>query len=131
MNKVELIGRITREPEIKYTKDNSKMVLNFTIAVDRRYVEQTDFIDCIAWNKTADFISKYFSKGERIGIIGNIQTKNYEDKEGNKRKATEVNVEEAYFIESKKNNNSEEIKEVSAANEGESQEVIWNDDLPF
>lgn len=127
MNKVELIGTITADIEVKYTKDNSKEFINFTVAVNRRFVEQTDFIRCVAWNKTADFISKYFNKGSKIGIVGNIQVRNYEDKDGNKRSITEIVVEEVYFV----GNAKKQVEETSAANEGENQEVMWEDDLPF
>ena len=102
MNKVSLVGRMTKEPELKLTS-NQKSYCNFTLAVDRKFKDangqrQTDFINCIAWNQTATFISKYFHKGNRIGISGSIQTRSYE-KDGNKTFVTEVLAEEAEFVE--------------------------------
>lgn len=104
MNKVILIGRITKDLEVKLTSNQTKYV-NFTIAVDRKFKDadgnrQTDFINCVAWKQTADFISKYFKKGSRIGVSGSIQTRSY-DKDGQKVFITEVNVEDAEFVESK------------------------------
>ena len=102
MNKVSLVGRITKEPELKLTS-NQKSYCNFTLAVDRKFKDangqrQADFINCIAWNQTATFICKYFHKGNRIGISGSIQTRSYE-KDGNKTFVTEVLAEEAEFVE--------------------------------
>lgn len=104
MNKVILIGRITKDLEVKLTSNQTKYV-NFTIAVDRKFKDadgnrQTDFINCVAWKQTADFISKYFKKGSRIGVSGSIQTRSYE-KDGQKVFITEVLVDEAEFVESK------------------------------
>lgn len=102
MNKVSLVGRITKEPELKLTQ-NQTAYCNFTLAVDRKFKDangqrQTDFINCIAWKQTATFICKYFHKGNRIGISGSIQTRSYE-KDGNKTFITEVLAEEAEFVE--------------------------------
>lgn len=104
MNKVQLVGRLTKDPEMKLTS-NQTQYCNFTIAVDRRFKDangqrQTDFINCVAWKQTAVFIQKYFGKGSRIGIAGSIQTRNYEDQEGQKHFITEVLAEEAEFVDS-------------------------------
>ena len=104
MNKVMLVGRLTKDPEMKLTS-NQTQYCNFTIAVDRRFKDangqrQTDFINCVAWKQTAVFIQKYFGKGSRIGIAGSIQTRNYEDQEGQKHFITEVLAEEAEFVDS-------------------------------
>lgn len=104
MNKVELIGRLTKEPELKLTS-NQTQYCNFTIAVDRRFKDangqrQADFISCVAWRQTAVFIQKYFHKGNRIGLTGSIQTRNYETDDGAKVKVTDVIVEEVEFVES-------------------------------
>ncbi len=109
MNKVELLGRLTNNIELRYTKNNI-MVTNFTLAVNRKYVKaneekQADFINIIAWNKLAEFCSKYFQKGQQIVIVGKIQTRTYEDNENKKHYITEIVAEEAYFADSKKNNN--------------------------
>lgn len=104
MNKVILIGRFTRDPEVRYTQGGSS-VANFTLAVDRRFKQEggdsADFIRCVSFGKTAEFIEKYFRKGMKIGVCGRIQTGNYTNNEGQKVYTTDVVVEEAYFVESK------------------------------
>lgn len=104
MNKVELIGRLTKEPEIKMTT-NQTQYCQFALAVDRRFKDANgqrtaDFINCVAWKQTAVFIQKYFRKGNRLAVIGSIQTRNYDDKNGQKHFVTEVLVDEAEFVES-------------------------------
>ena len=111
-NKVILGGRITQNPELKQTQSGI-MVLSFSIAVNRRPSRnedgtsnqpQADFINCVAWRQTAEFISRYFRKGSSICIVGQIQTRNYTDQQGNKRYVTEVLVDEAMFVDSKSEN---------------------------
>lgn len=104
MNKVELVGRLTKDPEVKLTS-NQTQFCNFTIAVDRRFKDangqrQADFINCVAWRQTAVFIQKYFHKGNRIGLVGSIQSRSYDDQNGQKKYITEVVVDEAEFVES-------------------------------
>lgn len=104
MNKVVFIGRLTKEAELQTVGDNT--VCNFTLARNRGYQKdkdhpEADFIDCVAWNKTAEILSKYFSKGDRVGIVGSLQTRTYEDKDGSKRKTTKILVETLEFIETK------------------------------
>ena len=106
MNKVQLIGRLTKDPEVKLTS-NQTQFCQFTVAVERRFKDQNgqrqaDFINCLAWKNTAVFIQKYFHKGNRIGLVGCIQTRSYDDPNGQKRFITEVLVEEVEFVE---NNN--------------------------
>ena len=105
MNKVVLLGRLTKEPEVRYTQTNNTMVVNFTLAVNRRFVKEgestADFINIIAWSKTGEFVSKYFKKGKQVAIVGRLQTRNYEDDKG-KHFITEVVAEEVYFADSKK-----------------------------
>ena len=101
LNCVTLIGRLTADPELR-TTNSGKSVATFRIAVDRAFVKQgeqrqADFITIVAWGSTADFVSKYFSKGSMIGIQGSIQTRNYEDSNGNKRTAFEVVATEVSF----------------------------------
>lgn len=92
-----LMGRLTKDPELKQTP-NGISVLAFTIAVDRNSKDkQTDFINCVAWRQTAEFISKFFSKGRMIAVEGSIQTRSYEDKDGKKHIVTEVVVNQANF----------------------------------
>ena len=107
LNKAILTGRLTKAPELKQTQ-NGKSVCGFTIAVDRsRDREKTDFIPIVAWGKTAEFISQWFGKGDLITIAGRIEVRNYEDKNGNKRTATEIIAEEAFFGGSKNNGKTE------------------------
>lgn len=107
MNKVQLLGRLTRDPEIKYTQTNNTAVANFSLAVNRRFVKegeerQADFINIVVWGKTAEFCSKYFRKGMQIALTGRIQTRTYDDNEGKKHYVTEVIAEEVFFADSKK-----------------------------
>lgn len=104
MNKAVLVGRITKDIEVKQTA-NQVAFTQFTVAVDRRFKDangnrQADFINCVAWRQTATFIAQYFKKGSKIGIVGTIQTRDYEDKDGKKVYVTEVMVEEAEFVDS-------------------------------
>ena len=87
MNNVCLIGRLTKDPETRYTQTNNTIVVNFSLAVNRRFVReneerQADFIPIIAWAKTGEFCSKYFKKGQQVGIVGRIQTRNWDEKKG-------------------------------------------------
>lgn len=105
MNKTILCGRLTKDAELKTTSSGINYC-NFIIAVDRKFKDangnrQADFIACVAWRTTADFISKYFKKGNKIAVVGSIQTRSYEDQSGNKHLVTEVIVDEAEFVESK------------------------------
>lgn len=113
LNKVILGGRLTANPELRQTP-SGVMVLTFGIAVNRNYRSrnedgsmgqpQADFINCVAWRERAEFISKYFHKGSSICVIGSIQTRTYNDQQGNKRYATEVVVDDTYFVDSKSEN---------------------------
>ncbi len=107
MNKVILMGRLTRDPEVRYTQTNNTLVASFSLAVNRRFANQNgerqaDFINIVAWSKTGEFCSKYFKKGQQVGIIGRIQTRNWDDDQGVKHYVTEVVAEEAYFADSKR-----------------------------
>ena len=110
MNKVILLGRLTKDPELRTTQ-NQIPVATFTLAVDRRFKnlsgeKQADFISIIAWRQQAEFASKYFQKGSRMAIVGNIQTRTWDDKEGKRHYATEVIADEIYLTESKQTNNT-------------------------
>lgn len=99
MNKAALIGRMTADPELKSTQ-SGKSVCSFTVAVDRQGKDAgADFLSCVAWEKTAEVICKYFRKGSKIGLTGRITTRNWEDKDGHKRKETEIMVEGFDFCE--------------------------------
>ena len=106
LNKIVLMGRLTRDPELRHTQSGNS-VASFTLACDRDYAAQgaekeTDFIDVVAWRNTADFVSKYFSKGRMAVVSGRLQIRNWEDKEGNKRKTAEIVAESVYFGDSKR-----------------------------
>ena len=101
MNKVILMGRLTKDPELKKTQSGSSVV-SFTVAVDRQYKDDagmhpTDFINCVAFSYTADFLNKFFVKGQLLVVIGSIQTRTWEDSEGKKNYVTEVIVSEVQF----------------------------------
>lgn len=107
LNTVTIIGRLTRDPELRRT-GSGIAVASFTVAVERDFgsredgKKETDFVDCVAWRQTGEFISKYFSKGTMIVVTGRLQTRSWTDMEEVKRKATEVNVSQAYFGERKR-----------------------------
>ena len=109
MNKVVLMGRLTKEPEMRATQSNTA-VCSFSLAVNRRFKQEgqtdADFINVTAWAKTAEFVGKYFTKGQQVAVIGRIQTRNYDDKDGKKVYVTEVVAEEVYFADSKKEPNA-------------------------
>lgn len=105
LNVAVIVGRLTADPELRYTPSNVA-VLSFTVAVGRSYVKagterQTDFIDVVAWRSTAEFVSKYFKKGNQIAVQGSIQTRSYQDNQGNKRKAVEIVADNVHFVDSK------------------------------
>ena len=110
INNVTLMGRLTAAPELKTTKSGTT-VTSFCIAIDRRYQpkegeKQTDFINCIAWRNTAEFITRYFKKGDLIALTGEIQTRKYKDNDGNSRTAFEVVINQASFCGGKNNTDS-------------------------
>lgn len=143
-NLVILTGRLTSDVELK-TTPNGVSVCSFSIAVERRFKQgeerQTDFINIVAWRQTAEFISKYFSKGSMIGIEGSIQTRRYQDKDGNNRTVFEVIANNVQFIESKRSEESTEDNSLPTPKNDpldklqgkleEFTEVTNDDDLPF
>lgn len=135
MNRVVLIGRLTRNPEIRKTTSGTS-VCNLTLAVNRRNSQpgqpDADFIGCIAWNKTADLIYQYLHKGSLIGVEGRIQTRSYDDRKGNKVYVTEVVADSVQFLESKKSeeNNASEIGNNEHFDSNDTLDLD-SDDLPF
>ena len=132
------MGRLTKDPEIRNTQTNNTMVANFSLAVNRRFVKegeerQADFINIVAWGKTAEFCSKYFRKGQQVGVIGRIQTRTWDDDQGQKHYITEVVAEEVYFADSKKDNPKDEGEEPNVNQAELTVNVVDNrpDDLPF
>ena len=122
------MGRLTKDPEVRYTQNNIP-VANFSIAVNRRFTKENDevkadFFNVIAWNKTGEFVSKYFKKGQQVAVVGRLQNRNWDDQNGQKHYATDVVAEEVDFAGSKadKNNNNENA---------ETTEFTATSDLPF
>ena len=126
MNKTILMGRLTKDPEVRYT-NTGKMVINFTLAVNRRLEEGTDFFNIVAWNKTGEFISKYFKKGMQVLVNGRLRNRTYEAKDKSKRRVTEVIAEEVYFADSKKDTNDED----NFTFDPSFKPIEDDDDLPF
>lgn len=106
LNHIDLMGYLTRDPELRRT-GTGKPVASFTLACERDYSgpdgsRETDFIDIVAWNSTADFVSKFFTKGRKAAVSGRLQIRNWMDKDGNKRKSAEIIADHVYFADSKK-----------------------------
>ena len=145
MNKVILMGRLTRDPEVRYTQTNNTLVASFSLAVNRRFARQgeerqSDFINIVAWSKLGEFCSKYFKKGQQVGIIGRIQTRTWDDDQGQKHYVTEVVAEEAYFADSRRDGEASSSSFESTFGTaipggsvpgGADFEVSSSDDLPF
>ena len=152
MNKVVLVGRLTRDPELRYTANNIPVV-QFTIAVNRTYTSKTgerqaDFINCVAWRQQAENLAKYMRKGSLIGIEGQIQTRNYDDPNGVRKYITEVVCDRVHFLESKSSRSDgytpfADINQYDISSAKTSEETqdpfedlksdfdVSNDDLPF
>lgn len=139
LNKIILMGRLTRDPELRHTQ-SGKPVASFTLAVDRDTKDQNgqrgvDFIDCKAWNGTAEMISKYFAKGRMAVVVGRLQLSDWTDREGVKRRSAEVKVDQVYFGESKKDTQaapSYAAPSYAAPQPGEYAELADDDgNLPF
>ena len=142
MNKVILMGRLTRDPEVRYTQTSNTLVASFSLAVNRRFARQgeerqADFINIVAWNKTGEFVSKYFKKGQQVAVIGRLQTRTWDDDKGQKHYITEVIAEEAYFADSKRDGATGDFgasfgtDATGSADESSEFEVSSGDDLPF
>ena len=135
MNKALLVGRLTKDPEIKYsTGTNATANLRFTVAVTRDFKNadgnyESDFINCVAFGKTAEFVSKYFSKGSMIGIDGNIRTGSYVNADGKTIYTTDVNVNKAEFVGSKKSQNNDNSYDNSYTEPSTAD--FDDDELPF
>lgn len=141
LNKVLIMGRLTKTPELKQT-GNGVSVTSFSIAVDRDFKDKqtgektTDFIDCVAWRGTADFVAKYFTKGRMAVVDGKLQVRDWMDKEGGKRKAVEVVADNVYFADSKKDGGSSAPTPSFNPPAGEFVDITealvnGEDDLPF
>ena len=121
LNHIVIMGRLTRDPELRYTQSQTP-VASFTLAVDRDFggrdggERQTDFIDCVAWRSTAEFVSKYFQKGSMAVASGRLQLRDWTDRDGNKRRSAEVVVDNVYFGESRRRDSGDGNYEAPRAN---------------
>ena len=148
MNKVILMGRLARDPEVRYSQGATPLaVARFTLAVDRRFKRDgepsADFITCVAFGKQGEFVERFFKKGQMVSVVGRLQVRNWDDNEGRKRTTTEVVVEEQYFAESKASSQAQRQAAPQAAGApakadngvGDGfypiDESIEDDDLPF
>ncbi len=134
MNKVILMGRLTRDPELRYTATNTNAVASFALAVNRKFVKQgeerqADFINIVAWGKTAEFCSKYFKKGQQVAVSGRLQTRTWDDQDGKKRYATEVVAEDVYFADSKKDSYGSDSQFDTTPFPRQSQDSMPNEDF--
>lgn len=139
LNVAAINGRLVANPELRHTATDIPVV-SFTLAVDRGYVKegterQADFLDIVAWRSTAEFVSKYFTKGQLVGVEGSLQTRVYTDSQGNKRKATEIVASKVDFAESKRDRTeSNQTNNSNTANFNNSNDfatIETDDDLPF
>ena len=135
MNKAILMGRLTKEPELRHTT-NDIPVVSFTLAVDRGYMtngeRQADFINIVAWRGTAEFVSKWFSKGQLVAVSGRIQSRTYKDRNGNNRAAVEVVADEVFFAEGKRDGTAQEERNELPPAADDFEELLGEDsDLPF
>ena len=143
MNKVILLGRLTKAPEIRYSQTTNTKIALFSLAVNRRFAKQgeereTDFINIVAYSKLADFSEKYLSQGTQVNVVGRLQNRSYEDKNGTKKYISEIIAEEIYFADSKKkadesilwqnNSNNTQLTDATSHIDGL---VDSADDLPF
>lgn len=146
LNTVVLMGRLTADPELRHTP-NDIPVTSFTLAVDRSYVRsgaerQADFINIVAWRSTAEFVGRYFRKGQLVAVQGSIQTRSYQDKDGNNRRAFEVVADQVHFAEPKRDSASAPQRGYSRQDNApgasfsngdneDFEEILTDDDLPF
>lgn len=136
LNHIDIMGRLTRDPELRRTQSGTA-VASFTLAVSRDFSDKdkADFIDVVAWRSTAEFISKYFSKGRTAVVSGRLQMRDWTDKEGNKRRSAEVIAENVYFGDSKRetllsNTDNSDVADTSYGY-SDFEEINNEDDLPF
>ena len=133
------MGRLTKDPELRYTTKSKTAVAAFILAVNRRFAQQgqpqADFINVIAWGKTAEFVSKYFIKGQQVSVVGRIQTRTWDDNEGKRHYITEVVAEETYFADSKRSGESGGVSQKANTQGGNMNDGFYpmdeDDELPF
>ena len=135
LNRIDIQGRLVRDPELRRTQ-NGVAVTSFTLAVERDYCEagkdrEADFIDCVAWRGTAEFIDKYFTKGRMMIVTGRLQIRNWQDKEGNKRRSAEVMAESVFFADSRAAGNGASAPSAAPGLSEIAEEDEPDEDLPF
>ena len=136
LNHIVIMGRLTRDPELRRTQ-SGVAVASFTLAVDRDFTgkdgeKETDFIDCVAWRGTGEFVSKYFTKGRMACVSGSLQLRNWTDKDGNNRRQAEVNASNVYFADSKNAADSDGSRLTAAPAANDFAQIdIDDDELPF
>ena len=135
LNKVILMGRLTADPELRSTTGGVD-VANFTLAVDRSYAKagterETDFLDCVAWRGTAEFISRYFKKGMQVAVSGRIQTRKWKDQNDQKRVSVEIVVDEAFFADSKRDTAVDRTEPRGWQSQDVSFADLGDEDVPF
>lgn len=134
MNKVILMGRLTKDPEMRQTQQGTS-VCRFSLAVNRRFAKEgqmtADFINCTAWRNTADFISKYFHKGNMIAVVGSLNTSSWEGQDGKKQYSMDVLVDEAYFTGSKENTSASAPANTSGGFDGFMEMDATGDSFPW
>ena len=132
INKVVLLGRLTKDPELRYAEGSGTAVCRFTVAINRQLKkDETDFINCVAFGKTGETIAQYITKGRQIAITGSIRTDSYDAKDGTKRYTTDVIVETFEFVESKKKETNEFDKQATNFPDPFTKEYEEPDDIPF
>lgn len=139
LNRAIIMGRLTDNPELRHTSSNIP-VTTFTLAVERNFrsgdERVTDFLDIVAWRNTAEFASKYFTKGMQVAVEGSIQVRSYTDRDGNKRRAWEIVADQVYFADSKRDGvptarSEQPAPSISNADTSDFAEFDGGDDLPF
>lgn len=137
LNTIVLMGRLTSDPDLRTTTSNIS-VASFTLAVERNFADkstgnrETDFIDIVAWRSTAEFVNRYFRKGQLVCVQGSLQSRKWQDKDGNNRVSWEVQAENVYFAESKPaTHNAAPTEQTEQATTGDYLQIPNDDDLPF
>lgn len=135
MNKAIIMGRLTRDPELKYTQSNVAVV-SFIVAVDRAFKpkdgeRETDFINCVAWRQSAEFLARWFTKGRMIAVSGSLQTRKYTDRDGNQRNVTEIVAEDVYFCGDRGERSEAAESRFEQPTGGDFADIEDDDELPF
>ena len=136
MNKVILMGYLTRDPEVRYTQSDKPLAIaRYTLAVNKAYKKEgepdADFIPCVAFGKNGEFAEKYLNKGQRIAVVGRLQVRRWEDDKGDKQKTTEVVIENQYFADNKNKSEEKNLSEAVNSHLYPIDDNVEDEDLPF